>query len=98
MLILWQQCRQTITYCLSSHYDNAYGRFYVAVQVHGYVVFANVADSAVRQTNFAFCNFNAGGGQCISDVVRTDRTEQLAFVTSGGSDSHFQLRDRKSVV
>ncbi len=43
-----------------------------------------------RRTSL-FCHFNAGGGQCISDVVGADRTEQLAFVTSGGSDSHFQL-------
>jgi hypothetical protein len=50
------------------------------VQVHGYVVFANVTDSAVGQTNFSFGNFNARGGPCISDIVSTDRTEQLAFV------------------
>src|SRR5471032_2498736 len=91
MLTVWRASRQTIKCCLSSHHNNAYGCFYVAVQVHGYVEFTNVADGAVRQTNFAFCNFNARGGQCISDVVGADRTEQLAFVTIGGSDSHFQL-------
>ena len=30
-----------------------YSGFNVAVQVHGYVVFANLTDSAVRQTNFS---------------------------------------------
>jgi hypothetical protein len=48
MLILWRASRQTITYCLSSHHNNANGCFYVAVQVHGYVEFANVTDGAVR--------------------------------------------------
>src|SRR5471032_878613 len=82
---------QPIKCCLSCYHDNAYGGFNFGVQVHGYVEFAYVADGAVRQTNFALLHFNAGGGQCISDVVGADRTEQLAFVTGGGSDSHFQL-------
>src|SRR5438128_4466857 len=82
---------QPIKCCLSCYHDNAYGGFNFSVQMHGYVEFAYVADGAVRQTNFAFCNFNARGGQCISDVVSADRTEQLAFVTGGGSDGHFQL-------
>jgi len=87
---------QTIWYCLSSHHDNAYGCFNFSVQVHGYVEFTYVADGAVRQTNFAFCHFNARGGQCISDVVGADRTEQLAFVTGGGSDGHFQFSQLRS--
>lgn len=76
---------------LGSYDDHAYGGFNVAVQVHGYVVFANLTDGAVRQTNFSLGHFNAGGGQGVSDVVGADRTEQLAFVASGGSDGHFQL-------
>ncbi|SPO68945.1 protein of unknown function [Pseudomonas sp. JV241A] len=78
-------------YSLGCDNNHANGGFNVAVQVHGNVVFADVTDGAVRQTNFSFGHFNAGGGQGVSDVVGADRTEQLAFVTGGGSDGHFQL-------
>src|SRR5450830_719127 len=91
MLTAWHARCQSVRCCLSCYHDNAYGGFNFSVQMHGYVEFAYVADGTVRQTNFAFRNVNAGGGQCVSDVVGADRTEQLAFVTGGGSDSHFQL-------
>jgi len=91
MLTVWRTSRQSIRSCLSCYHDNAYSGFNFGVQVHSHVEFTHVADGAVRQTNFALRNFNAGGGQCVSDVVSTDRTEQLAFVASGGSDGHFQL-------
>ena len=61
------------------------------VQVQCNVVFADLTDSTVGQTNFGLGHFNAGGGQGVSDVVGTDRTEQLAFIASGGGDGDFQL-------
>jgi hypothetical protein len=54
---------------LGCYYDNLNGCFNVAVQVHGYVVFAKLTNGAVRQTLFSFGHFNAGGGKGFSDVV-----------------------------
>src|SRR3990167_7103762 len=72
--------------------------FNVSVQVHSNVVFASVANGAVRQTNFAFRYCNARGGQCVSDVVSTDGTEQLAFIARGSGDGDFQLSQMRSAL
>ena len=80
MLTAWHARCQSVRCDLSCYHDNAYGGFNFGVQVHGHVEFANVTDSAVRQTNFAFCNFNASCSHCISNIASTDRAEQFAFV------------------
>src|ERR1700712_2237935 len=83
---------------LGGYKHNANGGFNVAGQVHGYVVFANVTDGAVRQTNFSLGHFHARGGQRVSDVVGADRTEQLAFIASGGGDGDFQFSQLSSTA
>ena len=74
---------------LGCYYDNPYGCFNVAVQAHGYVIFAELTNGAVRQTHFSFGHFNAGGGQGFSDVVSTDGAEQFAFIARGSGDGDF---------
>src|SRR3990167_2260286 len=74
------------------------GGLNVSVQVHSNVVFASVANGAVRQTNFAFRYCNARGGQGVSDVVSTDGTEQLAFIARGSGDGNFQLSQMRSAL
>src|SRR3990167_7549100 len=61
---------------LVCYYNNPYGCFNVAVQVHGYVVFADLTNGAVRQ---------------IGDVVSTDRAEQFALIARGSGDGDFQF-------
>ena len=74
-----QRCQTTAT----GYDDQLDGRFDVGVQVHSHVVFAGLANGAVRQTNFALGHFDAGGGQGIGDVGSADGTEQLALIARG---------------
>src|SRR5476649_1051071 len=50
------------------------------------IMIADGAQYTVRQTHFAFGNFNAGSGDGISNVAGTDRTKQLAFIASFRGD------------
>jgi len=76
---------------LAGYDDQLDGRFDVGVQVHSHVVFAGLANGAVRQTNFALSHFDAGGGQGIGDVGSADGTEQLALIARGSGDGDFQF-------
>src|SRR3990167_913073 len=81
---------------LGGYNNNLNGCFNVAVQVHGYVVFAELTNGAVRQTHFSFGHFNARGGQGFSDVVSTDGAEQFAFIARGSGDGDFQFSQLSS--
>src|SRR5690606_27738912 len=91
MLLVRYQQYQTRDGVSAGYDDQLDGRFDVGVQVHSHVVFTNLTDGAVRQTNFALGHFDAGGGQGIGDVGSTDGTEQLALIACGSSDGDFQF-------
>ena len=59
--------------------------------MHINIKLAKVTDSAVRHTYFAFLYFNAGSGDGISNIMRTDRTEQLAFLTGYSRNGDLQF-------
>ena len=61
------------------------------MQVHFDIVFANAAQGAVGQANFALVQINAGGADGFGDVAGADGTEQLAFVAGVGSDGNGQV-------
>src|SRR5690554_6599561 len=61
------------------------------MQVQVDVVFASLTNRTFRHTHFALGHVNARLYQRISQVARSDRTEQLAFITGLGDQRQFDL-------
>ena len=64
---------------------------YVGMQINIDIVFADMTNHAFRQTHFAFFDFYAGSGNGVGDSLRTDRTEQTAFIPGFMGDDNIQF-------
>src|SRR5690606_8625160 len=73
-------------FCHNHQFDSCSN---LAVQLQAGVVFASLANGAVRQAHVAFVQVSAGSSNCISNILSTDRTKQLALFTRVGSDAYF---------
>ncbi|BBG30842.1 hypothetical protein ZBT109_2098 [Zymobacter palmae] len=75
---------------LGSH-DNANAGGNFRVQLQSDVVLASLTQRTFRHTNFAFGNVDSGRCDGISQVARTDGTEQLTFVTGFSHQRQFDF-------